>query len=35
MSTGAIAGIGTDLLRVERIERIHARHGDRFVRRIL
>ncbi|MFC4299154.1 MAG: holo-ACP synthase [Castellaniella sp.] len=35
MSTGAIAGIGTDLLRVDRIERIYARHGDRFVRRIL
>ncbi len=35
MSTGAIAGIGTDLLRVERIERIYARHGDRFVRRVL
>ncbi len=35
MSIGAIAGIGTDLLRVERIERIYARHGERFVRRIL
>ncbi len=35
MSTGAIAGIGTDLLRVERIERIYARHGDRLVHRIL
>ena len=35
MLTGSIAGIGTDLLRVDRIVRIHARHGDRFARRIL
>jgi len=35
MNTPAIAGIGTDLLRVDRIERIYARHGERFVRRIL
>lgn len=34
-SSGGIAGIGTDLLRVERIERIYARHGSRFVQRIL
>jgi holo-[acyl-carrier protein] synthase len=30
-----IAGIGTDLLRVGRIERIYARHGDRLAQRIL
>lgn len=35
MFTGAIAGIGTDLLRVERVERIYSRHGGRFVHRIL
>ncbi|MGB6009127.1 holo-ACP synthase [Castellaniella sp.] len=35
MSSTAIAGIGTDLLRVDRIEHIYARHGDRFVRRVL
>jgi holo-[acyl-carrier protein] synthase len=35
MSGSGIAGIGTDLLRVDRIERIYARHGDRFVRRVL
>ena len=35
MPTGSIAGIGTDLLRVDRIERIYARHGDRFAQRIL
>lgn len=32
---GAIAGIGTDLIRIERIERALARHGERFVVRIL
>lgn len=32
---GAIAGIGTDLIRIERIERALARHGERFVTRIL
>lgn len=31
----AVAGIGVDLLRLERIERAYARHGDRFARRIL
>lgn len=31
----AIAGIGTDLIRIERIERALARHGQRFVQRIL
>lgn len=31
----AIAGIGTDLLRIDRIERALARHGDRFAERIL
>lgn len=35
MSPPAIAGIGTDLLRVARIERIYARHGERFVQRVL
>src|SRR5690606_27157600 len=35
VSTGAIAGIGTDLLRVVRIEPIYARHGERLLRRIL
>jgi holo-[acyl-carrier protein] synthase len=31
----AIAGIGVDLMRVQRIEDVYARHGDKFVRRIL
>lgn len=31
----AVAGIGVDLLRLERVERVYARHGDRFARRIL
>lgn len=31
----AIGGIGMDLLRIERIERVLARHGDRFVEKIL
>lgn len=30
-----IAGIGTDLLQVDRIERAYARHGERLVRRLL
>lgn len=30
-----IAGIGTDLLQVSRIERVYARHGERLVQRIL
>lgn len=30
-----IAGIGTDLLRIDRIERALARHGDRFAEKIL
>jgi holo-[acyl-carrier protein] synthase len=30
-----IFGIGTDIVRLERIERIYARHGDRFVERLL
>lgn len=30
-----IAGIGTDLLQVDRIERVYARHGERLVARIL
>ncbi|MVW73670.1 MULTISPECIES: holo-ACP synthase [unclassified Bordetella] len=32
---GAIAGIGMDLLHVDRIERALARHGDRFAEKIL
>jgi len=31
----AIAGIGLDLIRVDRIERALARHGDRFAEKIL
>ncbi len=31
----AIAGIGMDLLRIDRIERALARHGDRFAEKIL
>jgi len=31
----AIAGIGMDLLRVDRVERAYAHHGERFVQRIL
>lgn len=31
----SIAGIGVDILRFDRIERIHARWGEQFVRRIL
>ncbi|MGB6102683.1 MAG: holo-ACP synthase [Pusillimonas sp.] len=30
-----IAGIGVDLLRLDRIERVYARHGEKFVHRIL
>lgn len=30
-----IAGIGMDLLQVDRIERVYARHGERLVQRIL
>ncbi|RTZ41018.1 holo-ACP synthase [Candidimonas sp. SYP-B2681] len=30
-----VAGIGVDLLRVDRIEKVFARHGIRFVERIL
>jgi holo-[acyl-carrier protein] synthase len=33
--TPAVAGIGLDLLRVDRIEMALARHGERFARRIL
>ena len=32
---GAIAGIGLDLIRIDRIERAFARHGERFAQRIL
>lgn len=31
----SIAGIGMDLLRIDRIERALARHGDRFAEKIL
>jgi len=30
-----IAGIGTDLLRLDRVQRVFERHPERFVRRIL
>ena len=30
-----IFGIGTDILRIERIAAAHARYGERFARRIL
>jgi holo-[acyl-carrier protein] synthase len=30
-----IFGIGTDMVQVERIAQIHARHGERFVERLL
>lgn len=32
---GKVAGIGVDLLRIERIEHVFARHGQKFVERIL
>lgn len=32
---GGIAGIGMDLLRIDRVERALARHGDRFAEKIL
>ncbi len=31
----AVAGIGVDLLRMDRVERVFERHGDRFARRVL
>jgi len=34
-AAGCIAGIGMDLIRIERIERALARHGDRFAEKIL
>ncbi len=30
-----IAGIGTDLVRIERVRRVLERHGERFARRVL
>ena len=33
--SGGIAGIGMDLLRIDRVERALARHGDRFAEKIL
>ncbi|WP_026639087.1 holo-ACP synthase [Bordetella petrii] len=35
MPAGAIAGIGMDLIRIERIQAALARHGDRFAQKIL
>jgi len=35
LPSGCIAGIGMDLLRIDRIERALARHGDRFAEKIL
>lgn len=35
LPAGCIAGIGMDLIRVDRIERALARHGDRFAEKIL
>ena len=32
---GKIAGIGLDIIRVERIQRVYDRFGDKFLRRIL
>lgn len=32
---GLIAGIGVDITRIERIERVHGLYGERFVKRIL
>ncbi|SHG85677.1 holo-ACP synthase [Pollutimonas bauzanensis] len=32
---GKVAGIGVDLLRVDRIAQVYARHGRKFVERIL
>ena len=33
--SGSLHGIGTDLLRIDRVERVWRRHGARFVERIL
>src|SRR3546814_13780337 len=30
-----IAGIGVDMARITRIERVHARYGEKFVHRVL
>ncbi len=35
MTPGAIAGVGIDLLRIQRVERALARRGDRFAQKIL
>jgi len=35
VAEGGIAGVGVDLLRLDRIAHVYARHGERFVRRIL
>ena len=34
-TVSGIAGIGVDLLRLDRIERVYARYGEKFVHRIL
>lgn len=34
-AAGAIYGIGVDLLRQERVDRVHARHPERFANKIL
>jgi holo-[acyl-carrier protein] synthase len=33
--TGVIAGIGVDIVEIERIEKLHARFGERLARRLL
>lgn len=35
VAPGKIAGIGLDIVRVDRIRRVHGRFGDKFVQRIL
>lgn len=35
IAPGKIAGIGLDIIRVERIQGVFDRHGDKFIRRIL
>ena len=35
MAPGKVAGIGLDLVRVDRIQRVFDRFGDKFVHRIL
>ena len=35
LPAGPVAGVGIDLLRIDRIEAAHRRHGDRLIQRIL